>query len=113
MTPGESSTDQDVPAIVNLEADVVTSDVGRVLTGARLGSWRTLLGVVAVVLGVRYIAWQVSISPGTPLAIAFIACEALALATFLLTFGALLDRGTRVAPGTPSGSLDVFITVCG
>ena len=113
MTPGESSTDQGPAAIVNLEADLVTADVGSVSTGARLGWWRTVLGVATVFLGVRYVGWQISISPGTPLATVFIVCEALALTTFLLTFCALLDRGTRAGPGTPGGSLDVFITVCG
>ena len=33
---------------------------------------------------------------------------------FLLTFGrAARPRGPAPGPGTPSGSLDVFITVCG
>ena len=114
MTPGESSTDQSPAAIVDLEADLATTDVSRRADGRPAGLVADpRSGVATVLLGVRYIAWQISISPGTPLATVFIVCEALALATFLLTFGALLDRGTRAGPGTPTGSLDVFITVCG
>jgi cellulose synthase (UDP-forming) len=81
--------------------------------GARLGWWRTMLGAATALLGVRYMAWQISIGSPTPLTVVFLVAEALALTMFVSTFISLLDRGTRLSPGPAGGTLDVFIPVCG
>ncbi len=81
--------------------------------GARLGWWRTLLGAAVIVLAARDLVWQISIAPPTVLTCVFLGAEVLAVLMFVFTYVSLLDRGTRMAPGPPTGSLDIFIPVCG
>lgn len=91
----------------------LTAGGGRVRTGARLGPLRTLIGVVAIILGVRHILWQVSIAPGSVLGVLFVVTEVGSLLLFTMTVVTLCDRGTRAPGGAPGGTLDVFLTVCG
>ncbi|MET0458933.1 MAG: glycosyltransferase [Ilumatobacteraceae bacterium] len=112
MTPGEASTDRSSRTPTALfVAPTVTSPGVR--SGAGLGPWRTALGAAAGLLGLRYVIWQTTISPDSLVGHAFTVCEVVAVTVFLMTLSVLMDRGRRPGPVAASGSLDVFITVCG
>ncbi len=113
MTPRESSTEQGVAVTRGIDLVAPVAAPPTLRTGARLGWWRTLIGIVAAVMGVRYVVWQASLMPASVIAHVFWIGEAVALAIFLMTLVTLLDRGRRTAPGRATGTLDVFVTVCG
>ena len=66
-----------------------------------------------MLVGVRYLVWQASIAPATVLGVLFVAAEATSVAVLAVTVLTLLDRGSRSGPRPATGSLDVFVTVCG
>ena len=101
------------PQSTTVAPDVVAVPTQRIPTGARLGWWRSLLGVGAVLVGVRYVVWQASIAPTTVLGVLFVVAETTSVVVLAVTVLTLLDRGSRSAPRPPSGTLDVFVTVCG
>lgn len=113
MTPRDSTSEHEPFTAIRSELPVDRAPRGAVRTGARLGWWRSAVGLAAVVLGIRYVAWQLSLGSPTPLAVVFMVCEIAALAVFVMTLVSLFDRGTRTEPGPPAGTLDIFITVCG
>lgn len=86
---------------------------------SELAAWRLPVARVATVAvaaaGVYYLTWRLTTVDGTgALGIAFYAVEAMSFGMLVLT-AALFWRLRRRsgAPAPPSGSLDVFITVCG
>ena len=101
------------PQSTTVAPSVVAVPAERIQTGAGLGWWRSLLGVGAVLVGVRYLVWQASIAPSTVLGVLFVAAETMSVVVLTVTVLTLLDRGSRSAPRRPTGSLDVFVTVCG
>jgi cellulose synthase (UDP-forming) len=81
----------------------------------RLYLARIISGLV-VVAGGRYLWVRASTVMGTGLfGFAFFAVECVAFAVLVLSASLLARAGRResVSPGPPTGSLDVFITVCG
>jgi len=74
------------------------------------------ISALVVVAGARYLWLRASTVPGTgPFGAAFFAVECAAFALLVLS-ALLLARARRrvtAAPGTATGSLDVFVTVCG
>jgi cellulose synthase (UDP-forming) len=85
-----------------------------VVSRVRLFFIRSLALVVALA-GAAYIHWRVGTLPGTGrLGLAFFAAEALNYATIVLTIVLFWRIRLRDGPAfVPSGSLDVFIPVCG
>ena len=83
------------PQSTTVAPSVVAVPAERIPTGARLGWWRSLLGVGAVLVGVRYLVWQASIAPATVLGVLFVAAEATSVVVLAVTVLTLLDRGSR------------------
>ncbi|HEY6067100.1 MAG TPA: glycosyltransferase [Gaiellaceae bacterium] len=84
-------------------------------SSVRLNLARVISGLV-VVAGGRYLWMRASTVVGTGLfGIAFFAVECVAFAVLVLSALLLARAGSRqsASPGLASGSLDVFITVCG
>ena len=83
------------PQSTTVAPSVVAVPAERIKTGAGLGWWRSLLGVGAVVVGVRYLVWQASIAPATVLGVLFVAAETMSVSVLAVTVLTLLDRGSR------------------